>query len=198
MPFPQAPADGSNQAGFGVVGGHVGDVLEVVQQVQVGGGAGPVKEGYKVVARLLKPSLGLFELVGRRQVLLPHPGSATGHLIAPGDHYTLQHIQVYFGVDFQADFKDVRWHDVALTWNHTKPCARPVIRGNPAIVLAMVLLSSLGSIESMSCTVAHLRSRSLNIVSLSDMIEGSYRSWELYTTGQLVDGLQQKKKTGFH
>ena len=26
------------------------------------------------------------------------------------------------------------------------------------------------------------------------MIEGSYRSWDLYTTGQLVDGLQQKKK----
>ena len=48
------------------------------------------------------------------------------------------------------------------------------------------------------CTAAHLRSRSLNIVSLSDMIEGSYRSWDLYTTGQLVDGLQQKKKTGFH
>ena len=35
--------DGGDQAGFGVVGGHVGDVLdvipnEVVQQVQVGGG----------------------------------------------------------------------------------------------------------------------------------------------------------------
>ena len=30
------------------------------------------------------------------------------------------------------------------------------------------------------------------------MIEGSCRSWDLYTTGQLVDGLQQKKKTGFH
>ena len=45
---------------------------------------------------------------------------ATGHLIAPGDHHTLQHIQVHFGVDFQADYEDVRWHDVALTWNHTK------------------------------------------------------------------------------
>ena len=52
--------------------------------------------------------------------------------------------------------------------------------------------------RDMSCTAAHLRSRSLNIVSLSDMIEGSYRSWDLYTTGQLVDGLYQKKKTGFH
>ena len=29
------------------------------------------------------------------------------------------------------------------------------------------------------------------------MIESSYRSWDLYTTGELVDGLQQKKKTGF-
>ena len=45
----------------------------------------------------------------------------------------------------------------------------------------------------MSCTAAHLRFRSLNIVSLSNMIEDSYCSWDLYTTGQLVDGLQQKK-----
>ena len=130
------------------VGGHVDDVLdvwpnEVVQRVQIGGGDGPMREGYKVVALLLKPSLGLFGLVGRRRVLLPHPGSATGHLIAPGDHHTLQHIQVHFGIDFQVDFEDVRWHDVALTWNHTKDhnrsrklCFRHpgyvlVIRGNP-------------------------------------------------------------------
>ena len=46
----------------------------------------------------------------------------------------------------------------------------------------------------MSCTAAHLRSRSLNIVSLSDTIEGSYRYWDLYTTVQLVDGLQQQQK----
>ena len=37
----------------------------------------------------------------------------------------------------------------------------------------------------------------LNIVSLSDMIEGSYHSWNLYTIGQLVDGLQQKRKPVF-
>ena len=104
---------------------------------------GPVREGYKVVALLLKSSLVLFGLVGRRRVLLPHPGSATGHLIAPGDHHTLQHIQVHFGVDFQADFEDVRWHDVALTWNHSKDHNRsrklwfhhpghvPLIPGNP-------------------------------------------------------------------
>ena len=84
------------------------------------GRRGPMREGYKVVALLLKPSLGLFELVGRRRVLLPHPEFATGHLIAPGGHHTLQHISVHFGVDLQADFEDVRWHDVALTWNHTK------------------------------------------------------------------------------
>ena len=120
----ESSADGCDQAGFGVVGGHV-DVLdvwpnEVVQQVQVGGGGRPVREGYKVVALLLKPSLGLFGLVGRRRVLQPHPGSANGHLIVQGDHHILQHIQVHFGVYFQADFEDGRWHDVALTWNHTK------------------------------------------------------------------------------
>ena len=74
-----------------------------------------MREGYKVIALLLKPSLGLFRLMGRHQVLLPHPGSATGHLIAPGDHHSLQHIQEHFGVDFKADFENVRWHDVALT-----------------------------------------------------------------------------------
>ena len=107
------------------------------------GRRGPVREGYKVIALLLKPSLGLFGLVGRCWVLLPHPGSATSYLIAPGDHHTLQHIQEHFGVDFQADFEDVGWHDVALTWNHTKDHNRshklcfhhsghvPVIRGNP-------------------------------------------------------------------
>ena len=49
----------------------------------------------------------------------------------------------------------------------------------------------------MSCTAAHLRSRSLNIVLLSDMMEGSYRSWDLYTTGQLVDCRQHKRKSVF-
>ena len=58
----------------------------------------------------------------------------------------------------------------------------------------MVLLSQLGSVESMCCTTAYLQSRSLNIVSLSDMIEGFYRSSNLYTTGQRVDGLRQNKK----
>ena len=84
------------------------------------GRRGPVWEGYEVVALLLKQSLGLFGLVSRRRVLLPHPGSTTDHLIAPGDHHTLQHIQVHYGVDFQADFEDVRWHDVDITWKHTK------------------------------------------------------------------------------
>ena len=107
------------------------------------GRRGPSERRYKVVALLLKPSLGLFGFVCRRRVLLPHPGSATGHLIAPGDNHTLHHIQVHFGVDFQADFEDVRWDDVALSWNHTKDHNRcrklcfhqpghvPVIRGNP-------------------------------------------------------------------
>ena len=96
-----------------------------------GGEGRPVREGCKVVALLLKQSLRLFELVGRRRVLLPHPGSATSHLIAPGDHHTLQHFQVHFGVDFQADFEDVRWHDVALTWNHTKDHNHSRLKSRP-------------------------------------------------------------------
>ena len=73
-----------------------------------------MRERYKVEALLLKLSLGLFGLVGRRRNLLPHTGSATGHLIAPGNHHTLQHIRVHFSVDFQADFEDVSWQNVAL------------------------------------------------------------------------------------
>ena len=87
------------------------------------GRRGPVRKGYKFVALLLKPSLGLFGLVGWRRVLLPHPGTAIGYLIGPGDHHTLQHIQVHFGVDFQADFEDVMWHDVAPTWKKVNTVA---------------------------------------------------------------------------
>ena len=155
---------------------------------------GSVREGNKVVALLLKPRLGLFGLVGRRRVLLPHWGFANGHLIAPGDHHILQHIHVHFGIDFQADFEDVRWHDVAITGNQTKDHNRswklcfyhsghaPVIRGNPDLRFegtgnGPIALTWIG--RAHGCTAAHLRSRSLNIVSLSDMIEGSYRSWDL-------------------
>ena len=141
------------------------------------------------------------------RVLLPHPGSTTGHLIAPGDHYTLQDIQVHLDVDFQADFEDVRWHDVALTWNHTKDHSRSRkfcfhhpghVEPSGFVFWGCWQWSCCHNLESMSCTAAHLQSGLLNIVSLSDMVEGSYRSWDLYTTGKLLDGLQQKKKTSFH
>ena len=99
--------------------------------------------------------------------------------------------------------------DVALTWNHTKDhnhsrklCFHhPVIHGNPDLHFegagnGPVVITWIG--REHGCTAAHLRSRSLNIVSLSDMKEDFYCSWDLYTNGQLEDGLQQKKKTGFH
>ena len=80
------------------------------------GRRGPVREGYKVVALLPKPSLSLFGVVGLRRVLLSYPRSATGHLIASEDHYTLQHIQVHFGVDFQVDFEDgMMWPPLETT-----------------------------------------------------------------------------------
>ena len=214
-----------------------------------------MREEYKVIALLLKPRLGLFGLVGRHRVLLPHLGSATGHLIAPGDRHVLQHTQVHFGVNFQVDFEDVRWPSLETTPKTITVAVLRVVRcielchqalnrpdlhfedaGNGPVVITWIG-------RDMSCTAAHLRSRSLNIVSLSDMIEssfhswhlfttsrwsaakkenrffikrkwnhvvfskatilsfhpveGSSRSWDLYTTGQLEDGLQQKKKTGF-
>ena len=45
-------ADGGDQASFGVVGGHVGDVLDVwqnkvVQRIQVGGGGDQWEKGTK-------------------------------------------------------------------------------------------------------------------------------------------------------
>ena len=151
-------ADGGDQDSFGIVGGHVGDVLdvwpnEIVQRVQVGEDGGQWEKGTKSLHSFRSQAWVSLDL---RRVLLPHPGSATGHLIAPGDYHTLQHIQVHFGVDYQADFEDVWWHDVSLTWNHTKDHNRsrklyfhhpghvPVIRSNPDLhlrVLAMVLLS---------------------------------------------------------
>ena len=200
------------------MGGHVGDVIDVwlngvVQRVQVGAGWDPVKEGYKVVAFLLKLNLDFFGLVRRRRLLLPHPGSATGHLIAPGDQHTLQHIHVQFEVDFQADFEDVRWHEVALTWNHTKDnkCSRelclhnpwhvPVIGDNPDLhfefagngpfVITWIgrdheLYSGPSPISHVEHCVTFRYDRRL--LSLLGYVHN----------GQLVDGLQQKKKTGFH
>ena len=85
--------DGRDQAGFGVVGGHVGDVIDVRpnEVVQVGGGGGSER---RVQSRSF-PSAGKYGFLwtcGSAPSLLLHPGSATGHLIAPGDHHTLQHI----------------------------------------------------------------------------------------------------------
>ena len=203
-------ADGGDHAGFGVVGGHVGDVLDVwpndVVQVKVRGGGGPVREGYKFVALLLKPSLGLFGLAGWRRVLLPHLGSATGHLIAPGAHHTLQHIQVHFGVDFQANFEDVRWHDVALTGNYTKDHNRsrklcfhqpghvPVFRGNPTMVLAVITRigreHELYSRSSPLSLVEHCVTFRCDRRLLSFL--GFVHNW------QTSRGSTTKKKTGFH
>ena len=119
MPFPRAPVGArrilggcGDQAGSGVVGGHVGDVLdvwpnEVVQRVQVGGEGGASERRVQCRSTPFEAKPGSLWTCGPA----PNPaatGSATGHLIAPRDHHALQHIQVYFGVDFQADFEDVR------------------------------------------------------------------------------------------
>ena len=58
----------------------------------------------------------------------------------------------------------------------------PVIRDNPDLHFEWagngpVVITWIG--REHGCTAAHLWSRSLNIVSLSDMIDGCYRSWGL-------------------
>ena len=155
MPFPQAPAGARRILGSWRRSGWLWccgrsywwcSRRMTKRSNPAGSGRGRRGASERTVQSRSTPSeacLGLFGLVGRRRVLLPHPGSATGHLIAPGDHHTLQHIQVHFGVYFQADFEDMRWHDVALTWNHTQdhnhsrklcfhhPGHVPVIRGSP-------------------------------------------------------------------
>ena len=178
----------------------------------------PVREGYKLL--FLKPSMGLFGIVGRRWVLLSHPGTATGHLIAPGDHHTLQHIRVHFVVDFQADFEDVWWHDVALTWNHIKDHNRrrqlcfhhpghvPVIRGNPdlhfedagkgPVVITWIgreheLYSGASTISVVEHCVTFRHDRRL--LSLSGFVHNWPTSWWSATKKKKK---KRKKKTGFH
>ena len=92
-----------------------------------GRGEGAVREGYKVVALLLKPSLGLFGLVGQHRVLLPHPGSANGHLIAPGDHHTTREFHQWF-------LGPLRWTPWSRSsWQCPQPLASvpPPLKGRP-------------------------------------------------------------------
>ena len=93
---------------------------------------------------------------------------------------------------FKPTLKMWGWHDVALTWNHTKDHNRnrklcfhhpghvPVICGNPDLHFegacnGPVVITWIGREH--------------------ELYSGA---WNLYTIGQLGDGLQQKKKTGFH
>ena len=175
------------------------------------GRRGPVRERYHVVALLLKPRLGLCRLVGQRKILLPHPRSATGHLIAPGDHHTLLHIQVHFGVDFQATSKlsgGMMWHDVALTWNHTKdhnrsqklcfhhPWHVPVISGNSDLHFdgagnGPVVITCIGR-------VYELYSGASSITLFEHCVTFRHGRKLLLILGFVHNGQQQKKKTGFH
>ena len=97
------------------------------------GRKGAVREGYKITALLLKPSLGIFGLVGRHRVLLPHQGITTLFSIS---RYTL----VLTFKPISKMWGGMMW---SSSWNHTKDHNRsrklcfhhpghvPVIRGNP-------------------------------------------------------------------
>ena len=160
-----------------------------------------MRKGYKVVALLLKPSLGLFGLLGRRRVLLPHPGSATSHLIAPGDHHSLQHIQVHFGVDFQADFEDVRWHDVVLTL-FSSPWALPCFSWQSSDLHfegadnGPVVITGIGREHELYCGASPISLVDHCVTFRHDRrllsLLGFVHTWQ---TSRWV---QQKKKAGFH
>ena len=118
-------ADGGDQAGFGVVGGHVGDVLdiwpnEVVQWVRVRGGGQPVREGCKVVALLLKPSLGLFGFEA------PSPGAIPRVCHRPSDCTRgSPHSSAHPGTLWCWLSSRLRRCEVAWCGPHLKPHQRP-------------------------------------------------------------------------
>ena len=181
---------------------------QVVQRVQVGGGGGPVREGYKVVALLSQAwiSLDLWGSTGsyrHTQGLLPatwlYQGITTPLGSFINDYMDLFDELLGLGLPGGVLSLGLPLHHLQRVVRCVELCPQTLNRpdlhfegaGNRTVVITWIG-------RGMSCTAVHLRSRSLNIVSLSDMIEGSYRSWDLYTTGPLVDGLQQKTKTCFH
>ena len=155
MPFPQAPAGARRILGGWRRSGWLWccgrscwwcSRRMIQRSCPAGSGRGRrglVREGYKVVAILLKSSLGLFGLVGPA----PSPAATARVCHRPPDcTRESPHSSTYpgtLGVDFQGDFEDVRWHDVALTWNKTEDHNRSwklcfhhpghvaVFRGNP-------------------------------------------------------------------
>ena len=167
------------------------------------GRRGSVREGYKVVALLLKPSLGLFGLVGRRWVLLYTQGLPSAIWLHQGITTLFSTSRYTLVLTFKPTSK--MWGGMMWPWLETTP-KTITVAGNFVFITLGTLnrpnFEGVGNVPVVitwisrehGCTAAHIRSRLLNIVSLSDMREGSYRSWDLYTTRQLVDGLQQKKK----
>ena len=99
---------------------------EEVQQVQVGGGGGQWEKGTKSLHSFWNQAWVSLDLWAGAESCCHTQGLPPAIWLHQRITTTLQHIQVHFGVDFQADFEDVRWHDVALTWNHTKDhnCSR--------------------------------------------------------------------------
>ena len=210
MTFPQAPAGARR-----ILGWRRSDWLRCCgrscswysrrmtkRSSPAGSGGVPVRESYKVVALLLKPSLGLFGLVGRRHVRLPHSESATGHLITPRYHHTtgefingcLDLFDELLGPGLPGGVLSLGLPLHHLVVRCVELCPQALNRPDlhfEGVGNGPVFITGIG--REHGCTAVHLRSRSLNIVSLSYMIEGSYRFWNLYTTG-----LQQKKrKPGF-
>ena len=173
------------------------------------GGEGPMREGYKVVALLLKLSLGLFGLVGWRRVLLPHPGSATWlhqgiTTLFSTSRYTLvltfkPALKMWGGMMWPSLETTPKTVTIARNFFH-HPGHIPVIHGNPdlhfegagngPVVITWIgrehkLYSGVSPISLVEHCVTFRHDRRL----LS--LLGFVHNWPT------LDGWQQKKKTGF-
>ena len=110
--------DGGNQAGFCIVGVYVGDVLnvgliEVVHWIQVEGGGSERRVQSRSTLSKAKP--------GSLWTCGPASSPAATPRVchrSPDCTRGSAHFSAHPGtlcIDFQADFEDMRWHDVALT-----------------------------------------------------------------------------------
>ena len=152
----------------------------------------------QVIALLLKSSLGLFGFVGRRPVLLLHPGSSAGQLIAPGDHHSTSRYTLVL------TFKPTSKMWGGMMWPSLETIPKTITVAVQRVVRCVELCPQALNRPDLhfegagNCPVVitwigreHELYSGASPISLVEHCvtfrhDSSYRSWDLYTTGQLV------------